>query len=310
MLTRIGLTSILAALLCVPAAAHAKPLKIGGWERVAGAERTLLTDGERYVVARSAGQVVRLHDTVRDERRTLKPPACDNGPALPVVASPGGGGGLVWDCASVVALGGHTLYGQNLTSGLQFVPPGMAEFRKIENQSADGSRFRARLVGLRWIYAIRSGYHYADDVLIGIRAPRAIHNPASAADVAVAPGIDAGTAELCAGIRRTPGDIELGRLAFGPIRYDKPFGISLSQSVARVRVCDDAPQEAPTGRVLSALGSGRLAWAEGREVRVLRSTASGVGRRRAPGRISGLALTRGFVYARAGGRWWRATLTV
>lgn len=38
---------------------------------------------------------------------------------------------------------------------------------------------------MRWIYAIRSGYHYADDVLIGVRAPRAIHNPANAADVAV-----------------------------------------------------------------------------------------------------------------------------
>lgn len=147
-------------------------------------------------------------------------------------------------------------------------------------------------------------------MLIGIRAPRAIHNPANAADVAVAPGIDAGTVELCAGIRRTPGDIELGRLAFGPIRYDKPFGISLGQPVARVRVCDGAPQEAPKGRVLSAVGAGRLAWAEGREVRILRSTASGVGRRRAPGRITGLALTRSFVYARAGGRWWRATLTV
>lgn len=309
MLIRLGLACLLAALLA-PAAAHAKPLKIGDWESVAGAERTLLADGERYVVTRSAGGVVRMHDTVKDERRTLKPPACDNGPALPVVATPGGGGGLVWDCASVVALGGHTFYGQNLTTGLQFIPPGMAEFRKIENNSADGARFRARLVGLRWIYAIRSGYHYAGDVLIGIRAPRAIHNPADATDVAVAPSIDAGTVQLCAGIRRTPGNIELGRLPFGPIRYDKPFGISLSQSVGRVRVCDGGPQEAPTGRVLSAVGSGRLAWAQGRDVRILRSTAAGVGRRRAPGAITRLALTRGFVYARAGGRWWRATLTL
>jgi hypothetical protein len=184
----------------------------------------------------------------------------------------------------------------------------MAEFRTIENQSADGARFRARLVGMRWIYAIRSGYHYADDVLIGIRAPRTIHNPATAADVAVAPNTDAGTVKLCAGIRRTPGDIELGRLPFGPMRYEKPLGLSLSQSVARVRVCDGAPTKAPTGRVLSAVGAGRLAWVKGREVRILRTTASGVGRRRAPGRISGLGLTRGFVYVRAGGRWWRATL--
>jgi hypothetical protein len=308
--TRICLAFMSAALLGVPAAAQAKPLKIGGWERVAGAERTLLTDGERYVVTRSAGRVVRLRDlgSTNDARRTLKSPACDTGPALPVVATPAGGGGLVWDCASVVALGGHTFYGQNLTTGRQFVPPGMAEFRTIESQSADGARFRAQLVGLRWIYAIRSGYHYADDVLIGLRAPQAIYNPAKAPDVAVAPGIAAGTRKLCAGIRRTPGHIELGRLAFGPIRYDKPFAISLSQSVARVRVCDGGPHEAPTGRVLSTVGSGRLAWAQGREVRILRSTASGIGRRRAPGRITGLALTRGFVYARAGGRWWRATL--
>ena len=302
------LTVALGVLISAPA--PSKPMRIGGWERVAGAERLLLSDGARYVVTRSAGGVMRVYDTATGKRRTLRSPVCDSGRALPVALGAAGGGGLVWDCASVAALGGHTFYGENLTTGLQFVPTGMAALRKLESQSADASRFRARLVGRRWIYAIRSGYRYADDALVSVRTARVIHNPASAAGVTVAPETDAGVQRLCPGIRRSPGNVELGRLPFGPLLFEEPFALSQTQSVALVRTCDDAPAAIPQGRVVASVGSGRLAWLQGREVRILRSTASGVARRRAPGRVRRLALTRGFVYARTTAGVFRASLTL
>ena len=188
-------------------------------------------------------------------RRTLRPPACDNGPALPVLASPGAGAGLSglrersspWAATPCMAR----------TSRPACVrQSGMAEFA--------GSRIRAPtaasfvLGSSACVGSTRSGRATttSDDVLIGIRVPRAIHNPANGADIAVAPSIDRHRAD----VRRHPphagptsswGTWPSGRSSM------KPFGISLASRRPRPRLRRRRAGRSDGPR-LSALGYGRL----------------------------------------------------
>jgi len=48
------------------------------------------------------------------------------------------------------------------------MPPGLAQVQVLEAQSHDGARFQVASVGRNWIYLTRSGYHYADHLLVAL----------------------------------------------------------------------------------------------------------------------------------------------
>jgi hypothetical protein len=227
------------AALLVPAAAAASTaparLTLGAWHAVSDAERGLFSDGDRYVVTRSRAGVDRVRDTVTGRSRRLVAPPCDNGRSI---ARAVGSGTLVWECASVVALGGHVVIVEDLASGRQYLPAGFAPFQALDRQSHDGSRFHVDSVGATWIYLTRSGYHFADDVLVGLVRPEVAYNPGQRADLAVDPDRADGSRRLCAGIRRPAGQIELGERPFGGLRYHRPYAITGNGTL---RACSGAP---------------------------------------------------------------------
>lgn len=294
--------------LLLPAGASAAPARVtlGAWHAVSGAERRLLAD-DRYVVTRSRAGDVRALDTATGRTRRLAAPACDNGPSLPVAV---GGGRLVWECASVVALGGHVVLVEDLASGRQYLPAGFAPFQALDRQSHDGSRFHVTSVGEAWIYLTRSGYHFADDVLVGLVRPEVAYNPGQRADLAVDPDRADGSRRLCAGIRRPAGEIELGERPFGALSYHRPYAIAGNGTL---RACTGAPA-VPRGRVVAALSERYLSWATGRSLRLRPTASRRTIRHDAPGTVRGIVLTRRFVYVTTGSgadaRVHRARLTV
>jgi hypothetical protein len=279
-------------LLRADASAAAQRLTIGGWRTVSGAERRLLTD-DRYVVTRSRAGTVRMLDTATGSGRRLASPPCDSGPALPSAV---GGGMLVWECASLVALGGHLLVVDDLARGRRFIPEGLAQFQAIESHSSDGSRFHVLSAGRHWIYLGRSGYHYSDDVLVGLAGAHILHQPARRADVAVDPDQLSGTRRLCAGIRRRGGAVELGQPPFGSLDYHRPYAIA---GRGRVRRCAGAPS-IPRGPLVCALSDRYLSWATDRLLRIRPTAGSATARRHAPSAVRAIALTRRFVYVTTG----------
>jgi hypothetical protein len=279
-------------LLSADASAAARRLSIGDWRAVSGAERRLLTD-DRYVVTRSGAGIVRMLDTATGIGRRLTPPPCDNGPSLPSAV---GSGMLVWECASLVALGGHTLLVDDLAGGLRFIPEGLAEFQALEMQSPDASLFHVLSAGLRWIYLTRSGYHYGDDVLVGLARAQVLHLPAQRADVTVDPDQLSGTRRLCTGIRRRSGAVEVGQLPFGALDYHRPYAITGS---GRLQRCAGAPS-IPRRRGASALSDRYLSWATERLVRVRPTTGARTARRKAPSTVTHIALTHRYVYITTG----------
>jgi hypothetical protein len=286
-------TALVAGLLLAPAVSAApQRLAIGQWRAVSGAERLLLSD-DQYVVTRSGAGVVRVLDIASGSGRRLASPPCDNGPALPRAI---GSALLVWECASLVDAGGHILVVDDLANRRRFIPAGAAQLQKLEMQSADGSRFHVRSVGDHWIYLTRSGYHYSDDVLVGLAATQIVHQPAQSADVTVDPARPSGTRRLCAGIRRGSGDIELGGLPFDVVDYHRPYAITSS---GRLQRCAGAPP-VPTGRLVAALSDTHLGWATGRLLYIRATTSAPTTRRRAPGNVRSVALTRRFVYITTG----------
>jgi hypothetical protein len=273
--------------LAAPSAA-AQRLTIGEWRSVSGAERRLLTD-DRYVVTRSRERIVRMLDTATGSGHRLASPKCDNGPSLPTAL---GSGMLVWECASLVAAGGHLLVVDDLASGRRFIPPGVAQLQALEMRSADGARFGVRSAGQHWIYLTRVGYHYSDDVLVGLSGPQVLYQPAQRADVTVDPDQPSGTRRLCTGVRRRSGDLELGQLAYGALRYHRPYAIT---DTGRVLRCAGARQ-VPSGQLVTALSDRYLSWATDRLVRIRPTTGSRTARRKAPSPVRAIALTNRFVY--------------
>jgi hypothetical protein len=279
-------------LLRADASAAAQRLTIGDWRAVSGAEGRVLTD-DRYVVTRSDAGLVQMLDTATGIGRVLASPPCDNGPSLPSAV---GSGMLVWECASLVALGGHVLVVDDLASGRRFIPQGLAQFQAFETTSADASRFHVLSAGRYWVYLTRIGYHFGDDVLVGFDRAPILHLPAQRADVTVDPDQPSGSRRLCAGIRRRSGDVEIGQLPFESLDYHRPYAIT---SAGRVRRCTGAPS-IPRGQGVAALTARYLSWATDGFVRV-RSTAGGrTARRAAPGTVRHIALTRRFVYITTG----------
>lgn len=294
MVRAISLVAALVAGLLLPPAVSAAPqqLAIGQWRAVSGAERLLLSD-DRYVVTRSRAGVVRVLDTVSGSGRRLASPPCDNGPALPGAI---GSALLVWECASLVDAGGHILVVDDLARRRRFIPAGVVQLQKLEMQGADGSRFHVRSVGHHWIYLTRSGYHYSDDVLVGLAAAQIVHRPAQSPDVTVDPARASGTRRLCTGIRRGSGDIELGSLPFDVVDYHRPYAITSS---GRLQRCAGAPS-VPTGRLVASLSETYLGWATGRLLHIRATPGALATRRRAPGSVRSVVLTRRFVYITTG----------
>jgi hypothetical protein len=231
---------------------------------------------------------VRAIDTVTERRRHLEAPPCDSGRSQP---SAMGSGMLVWECGGFVASGRHTLVVDDLARGRRFVPPGVAEFQALEDASSDGSIFQVRLAGRHWIYLTRSGYHYGDDVLVGLDGPQVVYQPAQRADLAIDPDRTSGTRHLCGGIRRPSGSSELGEMTYGFVDYRRPYAIV---GFGRVRACTGAPA-APRERVV-ALSDTALSWATGNLLRIRPARSGRTTRRRAPGAVRDIALTRRFVY--------------
>jgi hypothetical protein len=203
---------------------------------------------------------------------------------------------LVWECGSPVGSGAHVLVVEDLASGRQHAPAGMAQFLTLDMQSHDGSRFRVESVGRSWIYLTRSGYHFADDVLVGLERPEVVYTPAQRADTAVDPDRARGVRRLCAGIRRREGSPELGELALGVLRFHRPYAITDS---GRLRSCAGAPP-VPAGRVVPALSESYVSWATDRLLRVRSTTGGRAVRREAPGRVQSIALTGRYVYVSTG----------
>lgn len=290
----ISLVAAVVAGLVLPPGVSAAPqrLVIGEWQTVSGAERLLLSD-DRYVVTRSRTGVVRVLDTATGNGRRLASPPCDSGPALPGAI---GGAMLVWECASLVAAGGPLIVVDDLRSRRRFVPAGVAQFQKLEMQGADGSRFHVHSVGRHWIYLTRRGYHYSDDLLVGLASMQAVHRPAQRADVAVDPERPSGTRRLCSGIRRRAGELDIGQLPFAIVDYHRPYAIT---STGRLQRCAGAPP-VPAGGIAPALSDRYLAWASDRLLRIRPTTGSITTRRRAPGTVRSIALTRRFVYITTG----------
>jgi hypothetical protein len=276
----------LAAAAAAPAATSAAAP--ADWRPVGNAGRGLLSDGDRYVVTLSRSRVVRVVDTVTARRRRLEAPPCDAGRSEPSAL---GSGMLVWECGSFVGSGRHTLVVDDLATGRRFVPPALAQFQALEEPSSDGSIFRVRLVGRHWIYLTRSGYHYADDVLVGLDRPQVVYQPAERADLAIDPDRAGGTRRLCDGVRRPSGSSELGEMTYGFVDYHRPYAII---GFGRVRACTGAPA-APRGRVV-ALSDTAISWAGGSLLRIRPTTSGRTMRRRAPGVVREIALTRHFVY--------------
>ena len=291
----VGLIACVASFDAAVAAAS-DPI-IGAWlpVDVDDAARGLLGDGSRYVQTRGDDGSVRVIDTVTGKRRRLAVPPCDNGASQ---ARALGDGVLVWECASLVALGGHVLVVDDLATGRRILPGGLRAFKALERQSHDGSLFHVRSVGRHWIYLTRSGYHYSDDVLVAIDHDEIIYQPASRADVAIDPARASGKRRLCRGLRRSAGEMELGQLPFAVLTFHRPYAVS----AGRIRSCAGAPTP-PSNPLASALSDRWLTWASDRRLH-LRSTASRATRatasRAAPARIRGIVLTDHFVYITSG----------
>jgi hypothetical protein len=203
---------------------------------------------------------------------------------------------LVWECGSQVGSGAHGLVVEDLASGRRHPPAGMDEFLALDAQSSDGSRFSVESVGRSWIYLTRSGYHFADDVLVGIARAEVVYTPAQRADTAVDPDRARGVRRLCAGIRRREGSPELGELAFGVLRFHRPYAITGN---GRLRSCDGAPP-VPAGRVVPALSERYVSWATDRLLRIRSTTGGRTLRRQAPGPVQSVSLTGRFVYVSSG----------
>jgi hypothetical protein len=289
------LLAVAAAALCAAGArATARAaVVIGDWQPVGGAGGWLLADGERYVVTRARDGVVRVRDTATGERRRITPPPCDSGSALPGAV---GSGVLVWECGSPLGAGTHLLVVDDLRSGQRLRPAGLEQLQALEAPSHDGARFHVDSVGRNWIYLTRSGYHYADDVLVGLGRAQILYRPAERADVAVDPDRPRGTRRLCDGIRRSAGYVELGELPFGVVHYHRPYAITDS---GRVRRCAGAAT-GPSGRSVIALSDTYLGWATGRLLALRPTNATHTARRHAPATVRSIALTRRFVYVTTG----------
>src|ERR1700704_1094923 len=100
------LSLLLALAAALPAPAATSAAAAGGWQPVNGAERGLLTDGDRYVVTVSRSRAVRAIETVTERRRPLEAPPCDSGRSQPSAV---GSGMVVWECGGFVGSGRHTL---------------------------------------------------------------------------------------------------------------------------------------------------------------------------------------------------------
>jgi hypothetical protein len=195
-----------------------------------------------------------------------------------------GGGYVAWQCQTGME-GSALIWMQDLRTNRRFIAAGTPALwqDEIDHDGADGSVFTLISVGRHWLYAIRTGYHYTQDALIGIDTPRTIFAAADSRprDV-VAPDRAHGTRPLCRGIKRKPGIIDagIGELPYEPLLFDRPFAIDPYNHQAQpIQACADTP--APPSRdpvSFAQLGGQLLTWAQGSTVYVRtyasRATAS------------------------------------
>jgi hypothetical protein len=281
--------------------------RIGAWHRVAtGDAHGVTTDGTRYAATRLTQTRLRIDDTATGRHRILTSPSCVNaargiGPGTPAFLL--GSGLVVWQCPDRF-IDHRQIWIDDIRTGARTQPRGLAALWAGENNSSDGATFTVVGVGRHWLYAIRTGYHYSDDILVGVHTPRVIHSPADRADVTAAPDTTAGVVPLCAGIRRTPGDLDIGRLAFSPLHYDEPYAVSTS---GHLRACHGAPAP-PAGRPVVQLGGGLITWSRTTRVYAQSVTTGRRSSRRAPGRVISVSHTRHAIYiATASHRSYRAS---
>jgi hypothetical protein len=265
--------------------------RIGAWHRVATrVAQSITTDGTRYAATRLTGNRLRIDDTATGRRRILTWPSCRNAQGI-ASGKPDfllGSGLVMWQCPDRF-INSRQIWIDDIRTGARTQPRGLTALWASERNSSDGATFTVVGVGRHWLYAIRTGYHYSDDILVGVHTPRVIHSPAERADVAAAPDTTAGIVRLCAGIRRTPDKLGgIGGLAFSPLQYDEPYAVSTS---GHLRACHGAPAP-PAGHPVVQLGGGLITWS--RTTRVYAQSVA-TGRRtsrRAPGRVISVTHTR------------------
>jgi hypothetical protein len=273
------------AVLAPAATSAAAP---AGRRPVGGAGRGLLSDGARYVVTHSRSRVVRVVDTVTERRRRLETPLCDAGRSEPSAL---GSGMLVWECGGFVGSARHTLVVDG--SGNR---PALRPARPRPVSSAGGAKLgRVDLPGAVGRQALDLPHAQRlplrRRLLVGLDGPQVVYQPAERADRAIDPDRADGTRRLCDGIRRPSGASELGEMTHGFVDYHRPYAII---AFGRVRACNGAPA-APRERVV-ALSDAALGWARGSVLRIRPTTSGRTMRRRAPGVVREIALTRHFVY--------------
>jgi hypothetical protein len=272
------------------ASTAATPRRLGAFRALpAEIVTTVATDGERFAVAGLADGATRILDTRRGTSRDVATPPCVN-PMMPMgqVGRPlvlVGGGYVAWQCQTGVE-GSQLIWMQDLRTNTRFIAAGIPSFWQDEiyhDLSADGSAFTLISVGRHWLYAIRTGYHYTQDALIGISTPRTIFAAAdnNPRDV-VAPDRAHGTRPLCRDINRPAAINEppTEDIAHEPLLFDRPFAIDPYNHQAHpIQACANTP--APPSREpvsFAQLGGQLLTWAQGSTIYVRtyasRATAS------------------------------------
>jgi hypothetical protein len=298
--TLLGLVAAAAA-APAPASAATHGLRIGPWHRIADpGTSTVVTDGSRYVVTLLNKRGIDVHDSLRNSDRAL---------ALPPCIYPGGqpdlqprfvlGAGLVaWQCTYPERA---AVWVDDIRLGTRTLAGGLAGVWQNEIGTADGGTFTLASIGRHWVYLIRDGYHYTDDILAGLHDTRVIVRPAQHADEAVDPDAATGVVRLCSGIRRPPGDLDIGLLPFLPLQYEAPYGVltrdsrTFTSTVGGLRRCAGA-HAAPTVGWDVQLGGGLFSW--GRPDRAdVQSTVTGArASRHVPGSFVAAAHTRHALY--------------
>lgn len=292
----VALLVLLAGLIGVdPAGARAAtpppPPRLGPFRALpAEIVTAVATDGERFAVAGLADGATRILDTQRGTSRDVATPSCVN-PLMPTMGQVDrplvmvGGGYVVWQCQTAVE-GSQLIWVQNLRSNRRFIAAGTSALWQDEiyhDFSADASAFTLISVGRHWLYAIRTGYHYTQDALIGIDTPRTIFAAADnrPRDV-VAPDRLHGSRPLCRGINRAAAIFEPATedIAHEPLLFDRPFAIDPYNHQAHpIQACAGTPAPPSHEPVSFAqLGGRLLTWAQGSTIYVRtyasRATAS------------------------------------
>jgi hypothetical protein len=285
-----------------PVVAAPRGPQIGAWHRMKDPGALgLQSDGSRYVVTLVDRRGIEIHDSVTNRDRAFAYPPCTypEGTHDPQPPRHGLGRGLVaWQCTYPQHA---AIWVDRIRSARRTLAAGLAGMWQHEIGSADGGTFTLASVGRHWVYAIRNGYHYTDDILVSLDEARVVLRPADRADATVDPDAPAGVVELCAGIRRSPGILDIGAPAFLPLQYAAPYGVltpdarTFASTIGRLRRCAGAPAVHSAGADVQ-LGGGLITWA-GSDRAYAQSAATGRrSSRRAPGSLLSVAHTRDTVY--------------